>query len=237
MPIELASSAGCVTSVRASVSAGPMAQSLLEVEVEHVRGLVVGVAHPRIGGAEVAAHADGLRPLPGEHQCELVMTPSGRVCRSSSAYPECAERDRARCGASQLPLGEARAPGEPGAEPGHEQHVALLEAAVLAGLVQAERDGGARGVAVAVEVGEDLLLGESQRRAAVSMMRMLAWCGTNRSTSSTVRSASPSTFSHESTTVRVANLNTSLPVMCMACSCCAHGLVAGRQAACRRPAC
>ena len=30
--------------------------------------------------------------------------------------------------------------------------------------------------------------------------------------------ASPSTFSHDSTTVRVANLNTSLPVMCMACS-------------------
>ena len=49
-------------------------------------------------------------------------------------------------------------------------------------------------------------------------MRMLAWCGTNRSTSSTAVSASESTFWHESTTVRVANLNTSLPLMCMACS-------------------
>ena len=70
MPMELASRAGCVMSVRASASAGPGADDL-EVEVEHVRGLGVGVAHLRVGGAEVAAHADGLGSLAGEHQCEL----------------------------------------------------------------------------------------------------------------------------------------------------------------------
>ena len=43
----------------ASRSAGPGAD-VLEVEVEELGSLGVGVAHLRLGGAQVAAHADGL---------------------------------------------------------------------------------------------------------------------------------------------------------------------------------
>src|SRR5680860_1684400 len=87
-------------------------------------------------------------PCPGNISASFVMTSSGRI-----------GVDAAR---SQLPLGEAGAPGEPSAEPGHQQHVALLQAAVLTGLVQADRNRGARGVAIAVQVGEHLRLSEPQ---------------------------------------------------------------------------
>ena len=61
-------------------------------------------------------------------------------------------------------LRQARAPGEPGAEAHDQQAVALLQAALRHGVVQAQRDGGARGVAEAVHVPEDLLVGEAELR-------------------------------------------------------------------------
>src|SRR5674476_763816 len=104
-------------------------------------------------------------PWPGNISASLLMTPSRTLCvDATQCLPRTAtKRDRdAAAAPSQLPLGEARAPREPGAEPGHQQHIALLQAAVLAGLVQADRDGGARRVAVALQVGEHLRLRESQ---------------------------------------------------------------------------
>src|SRR5450830_2129599 len=105
-------------------------------------------------------------PWPGNISASLlIMTPSRTlfVDATQCLLRTATKRGRdAAAAPSQLPLGEARAPREPGAEPGHQQRIALLQAAVLAGLVQADRDGGARGVAVAVQVGEHLRLGESQ---------------------------------------------------------------------------
>src|SRR5450756_313754 len=105
-------------------------------------------------------------PWPGNISASLlIMTPSRTLCVDATQCLLRTATKRGRDAAaapSQLPLGEARAPREPGAEPGHQQRIALLQAAVLAGLVQADRDGGARGVAVAVQVGEHLRLGESQ---------------------------------------------------------------------------
>jgi len=79
---------------------------LLEVEVEHVRGLGVAVAHLRIGGAEVAAHADGLGPLAGEHQCELTHDAlQDAVCRCDSVLTPNGDETRPRrcCGAVTTP--------------------------------------------------------------------------------------------------------------------------------------
>ena len=106
---------------------------------------------------EIAAHAGGLRPLAGEQDGDhRRRRPAGAKGAGARAMTPANARP------SQLPPGQARAPGEPRAETDDQQPVTLLQAALRHGVVQAQGDGGARGVAEPVEVEEDLLVAETE---------------------------------------------------------------------------
>ena len=62
--------AGCVISVRRSWSSGPSKQSLRQLVAERLVGFFEGLPRGGIFFGEIFAHADGLRALAGEEQCD-----------------------------------------------------------------------------------------------------------------------------------------------------------------------
>ena len=118
------------------------------------------------GLGQVLAHAHGLGALPGKK--------NGVQDRASHALLP--------------PLHQHGAPGEAAAE-GHDQdQVALLEPPAPCGLVEGQDHRGGRGVAVPLQVDEQLVAAAPPGAGPIAwMMRMLAWCGITQATSSIVQ--------------------------------------------------
>src|SRR5207247_4568094 len=89
---------------------------------------------------------------------------SGARCRARRAGPRAACRAAARAAARERspcsPPHERRAPGEAGAEGGEADEGARLDATLLDGLVERDRDRGGGRIGVVLDVVEHLLLGQ-----------------------------------------------------------------------------
>ena len=93
------------------------------------------------------------------------------------------ERDATDARSRGAPAEQRARPRHPGAEAGEQHEVPGLQPAVLGRLGERERDRRGRRVAVPVDVDDVRSLGMPSRWRAASMIRRLAWWGTNQSTS------------------------------------------------------
>ena len=164
-------SAGCVFAVSVSVLLGPSRISLRKRLAERRVGALEDLARRRRSLERASLPMPtSCEPCPGKSHATMVTEP-GTCLRAT-----------ARClGARVLTCGRSRRPRRCPAPSAHiSDGVARADLPGAHVLVEEDRDRGARRVADAVDVDEDLLLRDAEaRRDAKSMMRRFAWCGTD----------------------------------------------------------